>query len=157
MCWPVLQVFLSGFKRDLLFINRINYMFSREIPGFIQWIKVISSKVVIFTLWKYQKCYFHGVKITSDCDVTSGTKIWEKHVAKTQRENVINRKFNALTLNMEFILLVRPDFVIISRVLCTNIKNPVLLPYSTSNHCISSKYTLKTLQNVLNVMISIVQ
>ena len=29
------KYFLSGFKRDLLFINRIYYIFSREIPGFI--------------------------------------------------------------------------------------------------------------------------
>jgi hypothetical protein len=31
------------------------------------------------------------------------------------KENVINRKFNALLMNMEFISLVRQDFIIFSQ------------------------------------------
>ena len=87
--WQCVDLRCKYFYPDLkgtFFSLKIYYIFSREIPGFIQWIKVISSQVLIFTLWKYQKCYFHGVKITSDCDVTSGTKIWEKHVEKNLKK-----------------------------------------------------------------------
>ena len=37
-----------------IIIYYIYYIFNYEIPGFIQWIKEISSQAVIFTLWKYQ-------------------------------------------------------------------------------------------------------
>ena len=49
----------------------IHYVLSRNKPGCINWIKVISSQAFIFQLWKYQKNHFDSVKITSDCNVTS--------------------------------------------------------------------------------------
>ena len=103
--------------------NSLDYIFSSEIPGFIHWIKVIPSLVVIFTVWQYQKC----VKITSTYVIHAVSKIWKKLIKKN-KENVINRNFNGLTLNMEFILLIRQDFPIFSIVFalnCDKIKNPV--------------------------------
>lgn len=47
------------------------YIYIREIMDFIHWIKVISSQTVIFTLWKYQLCCPHSVKITCFWEVTS--------------------------------------------------------------------------------------
>ena len=45
--------------------NQIYYIFSREILDFIHGIKVKSSQAFIFTLWKFEKWYFHCVKIKS--------------------------------------------------------------------------------------------
>ena len=52
--------------------NTVYYIFSREISGFIHWIKVTSSHVVNFTRTvKISKGYLYSVKITSYCDITS--------------------------------------------------------------------------------------
>ena len=45
-----------------------------EIPGFIDWIKIISSQAVILTMWNIK-----NVKITNEC-----VKIYNKHVHKIQ-------------------------------------------------------------------------
>ena len=65
------------YKKKICLIREINFMFSIK-PflfitklRFIHWIKVISSQTVIFTLWKYQMCCPHSVKITCFCEVTS--------------------------------------------------------------------------------------
>ena len=78
-------------------------------------------------------CYFHSVKITSYCDVTSYnacSAIFERNTFKTQRKCNKQKIQWFLRLNMEFFLLVRQGFKIFSIVLrtCENVKkNPVSL------------------------------
>ena len=63
------------------------------------------------------------MNITSDC---TACNIYDmKETCSKTKGNVTNRKFNVLTLNVEFISLVRHDFVILSLVLRIreNIKN----------------------------------
>jgi hypothetical protein len=113
----------------------IYYIFNCEILWFILWIKFDISTL----------CYFHSennksviftVKITK-LIVTSCFWLWLyaaqllqnllylKQTCSKSKEKVLNRKFNALLMNMEFISLVRRDFYnIFTR---ENIKNPVLL------------------------------
>ena len=79
-----------------------------------------NIKIVIFTIWKYQKCYFNNV--ASRNVLHAAPKIWQKHVSKT-KENVINRKFNGLMINIEFISLLRRDVSIFSPVLCSRENN----------------------------------
>ena len=63
---------------------------------------------LLFSHWKYQKCYFHteniksvifNVKITSNCDATlCNAYICLKETCSKTQENVINRKFNAFDI-----------------------------------------------------------
>ena len=89
------------------------YIFRREIPGFIHWIKVISLHAVIVTVWKYQKCennkrVWRHVMHCMQCLRFEQT--WDCWKTK---ENVISRKFMLLTLNIEFISRVRQFFFFI--------------------------------------------
>ena len=81
------------------------YIFRSEIPWFIHWITVISSQVVIFTLWKYQICYFHSVKITSECHVMymQCNMLRTHENIKTCLACEINSIFNVKPLNILYL------------------------------------------------------
>ena len=59
----------------------------------------MSSQAVIFTVWKYQKCYFHSVRTTSYCDVKSciACSVYDlNETGSKTKENVINIKLKYL-------------------------------------------------------------
>ena len=80
------------------------YIFSSEIPSFIHCIKVISFTGCYFHSVKISKVLFHSVKITIYCDVMSciACSLRFKETCSKSKENVINRKFIGLTLNMDW-------------------------------------------------------
>lgn len=73
--------------------------------------KFVSTRAVIFTLWKYEKFYFHNWKIPGDCDNTLCSSCKSKNLKKhIQKQRECNKQKMFLTLGMEFIWLVRQDF-----------------------------------------------
>ena len=86
-------------------LNMLYYIYSRAIPGFIHRKKIISSQEVIFTLWKYQTCYFHSVNLTSEYDVTFciafSVRDLKDSCSKT-KQIVINGKFNVFYVYLLF-------------------------------------------------------
>ena len=82
-----------------------------------------------FALWKYQKCYFQRMKITSNCDVTSCTACGMPHLEDLKNPKNVITENSMFWLNIEIISLVRQDVVTFSLVLRfrESIKNLVSL------------------------------